>query len=87
MIDANELANIMNILKFPITDQEAKEMIEFADHDKGNTFIVSLNNLIFYFQKIHYYPSMNFLLFSHKSLQSILYQIDQIRLVSLLCQC
>jgi Ca2+-binding EF-hand superfamily protein len=38
MIDANDLSIIMNILKFPITDQEAKEMIEFADHDKGNTY-------------------------------------------------
>ena len=41
MIDANDLSNIMNILKFPITDQEAKEMIEFADHDKGIQFIFS----------------------------------------------
>lgn len=36
MIDANELSVVMNILKFPITDREAHEMIEFADHDKGN---------------------------------------------------
>ena len=35
MIDANELSIVMNILKFPITDREAKDMIEFADHDKG----------------------------------------------------
>jgi Ca2+-binding EF-hand superfamily protein len=60
MIDANELSMIMNILKFPITDREAKDMIDFADHDKGNTYYILL---IIYFQKILYYLSMNFLLF------------------------
>ena len=35
MIDANELSTVMNILKLPITDQEANAMIEFADHDQG----------------------------------------------------
>jgi Ca2+-binding EF-hand superfamily protein len=39
MIDANELSTVMNILKLPITDREANEMIEYADHDKGNRFI------------------------------------------------
>jgi hypothetical protein len=39
MIDVNDLSIVMNILKFPITDREAKEMIEFADHDKGNQFL------------------------------------------------
>ncbi len=69
MIDANELSTVMNILKLPITDREANEMIEFADHDKGNIFTLSFNNLKVYFQKILCYPSMNFLLFSPKSLQ------------------
>jgi Ca2+-binding EF-hand superfamily protein len=69
MIDANELSTVMNILKLPITDREANEMIEFADHDKGNSFTLSFNNLKVYFQKILCYPSMNFLLFSPKSLQ------------------
>ncbi|CAF4177855.1 unnamed protein product [Rotaria socialis] len=36
MIDANELSAVMNILGFPVTDQEAKEMIDFADHDKDS---------------------------------------------------
>jgi len=39
MIDANDLSIVMNILKFPITNQEAEEMIKFADHDKGNIYI------------------------------------------------
>ncbi|CAF0834917.1 unnamed protein product [Adineta steineri] len=34
MIDANDLSIIMNILNYPINNQEANEMIEFADHDK-----------------------------------------------------
>jgi Ca2+-binding EF-hand superfamily protein len=41
MIDANELSVVMNILGFSITDQEAKEMIEFADHDKGTASIIN----------------------------------------------
>jgi Ca2+-binding EF-hand superfamily protein len=49
MIDGNDLSIVMNILKFPITDREAKEMIEFADHDKGNQLFVLFNHLIFYF--------------------------------------
>ncbi|UJR10534.1 hypothetical protein I4U23_014734 [Adineta vaga] len=36
MIDANELSEIMNILDLPITDQEAKDMIDFADHDRDS---------------------------------------------------
>jgi Ca2+-binding EF-hand superfamily protein len=75
MIDANELSNIMNILKFPITDQEAKEMIEFADHDKGIAFLQLSINVIFYLQKILYCPSMNSLPFSHKSLQLTLHKL------------
>ncbi|CAF1329981.1 unnamed protein product [Rotaria magnacalcarata] len=35
-VDANELSTLMNILGLPITDQEAKEMIDFADHDKDS---------------------------------------------------
>ena len=45
LIDANELSTVMNILKFPITDREANEMIDFADHDKGNSFILSFFQL------------------------------------------
>jgi Ca2+-binding EF-hand superfamily protein len=37
MVDSNELSIVMNILGCSITDREAKEMIEFADHDKGIT--------------------------------------------------
>lgn len=70
MIDATELSTVMNILKLPITDREANEMIEFADHDKGNAFVLYFkNNFKIDFQKILYYPSMNFSLFSLKSLQ------------------
>lgn len=36
MIDVSDLILIMNILKLPINNQEAEEMIKFADHDKGN---------------------------------------------------
>ena len=45
MIDANELSTVMNIMGFSITDREANEMIEFADHDKGIFFI----NIIYSF--------------------------------------
>ena len=38
MIDADELSVIMNVLDLPITEQEAREMMDFADHDKGNGF-------------------------------------------------
>ena len=38
MIDAEELSTVMSILKLPITDREANEMIEFADHDNGKIF-------------------------------------------------
>jgi Ca2+-binding EF-hand superfamily protein len=37
MVDSNELSIVMNILGCSVTDREAKEMIEFADHDKGIT--------------------------------------------------
>ncbi|CAF1055827.1 unnamed protein product [Adineta steineri] len=39
MIDANDLSIIMNILNYPINNQEANEMIEFADHDKVSGLI------------------------------------------------
>lgn len=52
MIDANDLLIVMNILKFPITNQEAEEMIKFADHDKGIRIIIILSNkFIFNFFK------------------------------------
>lgn len=38
MIDATELSVVMNNLGLSITDREAKEMIEYADHDKGKYF-------------------------------------------------
>ena len=48
MIDANELLVVMNILGSSITDREAKEMIEFADHDKGiKSIIFRVSYLIF----------------------------------------
>ncbi|CAF3390464.1 unnamed protein product [Rotaria sp. Silwood1] len=40
MIDANELSMVTNSLRFSITDREAKEMIEFADYDKGIIFLI-----------------------------------------------
>ncbi|CAF0762405.1 unnamed protein product [Adineta ricciae] len=36
MIDVNELLTIMNTLQLPITAEEAKNMIDFADHDKDH---------------------------------------------------
>ncbi len=47
MIDATELSTVMNILKLPITDREANEMIEFADHDKGNIYLLDISIIIF----------------------------------------
>jgi Ca2+-binding EF-hand superfamily protein len=47
MIDATELSTVMNILKLPITDREANEMIEFADHDKGNIHLLDISIIIF----------------------------------------
>lgn len=44
MIDASELSVAMNILGFPISDREAKEMINFADHDKGTTLSIYIFN-------------------------------------------
>lgn len=35
MIDADELIETMNQLGVPIIEREAKEMIDFADQDKG----------------------------------------------------
>jgi len=81
MIDANELSVVMNILNFSITDREAKEMIEFADHDKGIAFLQLCINVIFYLQKILYYPSMNSLLFLHKSLQLTLHKLYHNRFI------
>ena len=36
MIDADELLRGMDALRCPISEQEATEMINFADHDKGS---------------------------------------------------
>ena len=43
MIDANELLTIMDALRLPITAEEAKNMIDFADHDKGKLFMLIIN--------------------------------------------
>ncbi|CAF0781894.1 unnamed protein product [Rotaria sordida] len=50
MIDANELSVVMNILGFSITDREAKEMIEFADHDKDS--LLSFDEFLIVFTQI-----------------------------------
>ncbi|CAF2924425.1 unnamed protein product [Rotaria sp. Silwood2] len=49
MIDANELSVVMNILGFSITDREAKEMIEFADYDKGIVLLILFIYFLLYF--------------------------------------
>ncbi|CAF3775979.1 unnamed protein product [Adineta steineri] len=50
MIDANDLSIIMNILNYPINNQEANEMIEFADHDKDS--LLSFDEFLTIFTQI-----------------------------------
>ena len=51
MIDADELIETMNQLAVPIIEREAKEMIDFADQDKGfvRRFSMKKNRKIFHF--------------------------------------
>jgi hypothetical protein len=46
MIDADELLRGMDALRCPISEQEANEMINFADHDKGIFFARGMSQLV-----------------------------------------